>query len=408
MNSRQLTLILVVAVVLGVVGWVIFQRGARSWESQPVLDNGKVVNFQLNDVAHITIKEEAIELNLVKKTDGWVVSERADYPANFEQVSRLLQKIWDLKPVQNLQVGPSQFARLDLVEPGTTAKSGTLLDLKNNNEKRMAALLVGKQYMRKSTQSFGEVNYPAGRYVMAEDGSKRVALVSDALQDVTTKPERWLNHDFIKIEKPKMISLQATTPTMNWKLLRENDSAEWKFGDSKPGEEVDETKASGLASSTANLTFADVLDPHATANVTGLDKPITATIETFDGFTYTLKIGKLDGDKYPVTLSLEAVLPVQSTVSPNEKPEEKKKLEDEFQARKKALEAKLAKEKKFEGRPFLIAKYNIQQVLKNRVDLIKGTPSPTPSAPPSGQPQMPMLSPKRPSPGVLGRPKVKP
>ena len=35
MNSRQLTLILVFAVVLGAIGWILFHRGARSWESQP-------------------------------------------------------------------------------------------------------------------------------------------------------------------------------------------------------------------------------------------------------------------------------------------------------------------------------------------------------------------------------------
>ncbi len=177
-----------------------------------------MIEFPLNDVAHITIKDGTSELNLVRKEDGWVVRERADYPANFEQVSRLLQKIWNLKPVQTLQVGPSQLGRFDLIEPANGAKGGTLLELKNKDEKRIAALLVGKQYLKKSNQNFGPAGFPAGRYVMPEDGSKRVALVSDPLQDLVTKPERWLNHDFIKIEKPKTIALEGATPTMNWKL----------------------------------------------------------------------------------------------------------------------------------------------------------------------------------------------
>ena len=193
MNSRQLTLIVVFAVVLAAIGWILFHRGARSWESQPTSRDGKVIEFPLNDVAHITIKDGTSELNLVRKEDGWVVRERADYPANFEQVSRLLQKIWNLKPVQTLQVGPSQLGRFDLVEPANGAKSGTLLELKDKDEKRIAALLVGKQYFKKSNQNFGPAGFPAGRYVMPEDGSKRVALVSDPLQDLVTKPERWLN-----------------------------------------------------------------------------------------------------------------------------------------------------------------------------------------------------------------------
>ena len=92
MNSRQLALIVVFAAVLAAIGWILFHRGARSWESQPTSGDAKVVEFPLNDVAHIALKDGTSELNLVRKEDAWVVRERADYPANFEQVSRLLRK----------------------------------------------------------------------------------------------------------------------------------------------------------------------------------------------------------------------------------------------------------------------------------------------------------------------------
>lgn len=409
MNSRQLILILVAAVVLGVIGWVLFNRGARSWESQPISGNEKVVTFPLNDVAHITIKDAKSELNLVNKKDGWVVSERADYSANFEQVSRLLQKVWELKPVQNIQVGSSQFARLDLLEPGANKSSGTLLDLKGKDEKRITALLLGKQYMRKSAQkSRGPDSYPAGRYVMPEDGSKRVSLVSDALQDVTVAPERWLNRDFIKVEKPKTIALEGSTPEIHWKIVRETDSAAWKFADAKPGEEMDKTKSSGFVSSLSGMSFSDVLDPNAKPEDNGLDKPSTITVETFDGFTYALKIGKIKDDKYPVVPSVSATLASQRTAEPNEKAEDKKKLDDEFQKKQKTLEEKLAKEKKLEGRPYLIAKYAVEQFLKNRADLIKTEASPTPAIAPPGPPQRPVTLPKRPFPRPLVTPRVKP
>ena len=390
MNSRQLSLLLVVALVLGAVGWFFFHRGARSWESAPISANEKILTFQLNDVAHIIIKDGSSELNLVRKPDGWAVGERADFPANFEQVSRLLQKVWNLKPVQALQVGPSQLARLDLLEPAKEGQTGTLLDLKDKDDKRITALLAGKQYLKKSNQSFAPAGFPAGRYVMPEDGSKRIFLVADAMQDLVTKPERWLDHGFIKIEKPKTIALAGSTPTQQWKIQREAESANWKFADAKPGEEVDQTKVSGLASSLSNLSFADVLDPKATPESTGLDKPSSATIETFDGITYSLKIGKLTSEKYPVTVAITSALAAQRESTPNEKAEDKKKLDDEFATEKKKLEEKLAKEKKFEARPFLINKYSIDQLLKNRSDLVKAEPSPTPAASVGpGQPPLP-------------------
>ncbi len=391
MNSRQLTLILVVAVVLGAIGWVLFHRGTRSWETQPAAGDGKVIEFPLNDVAHITIKDATGEVNLARKADVWVVRERADYPANFEQVSRFLQKVWNLEPVQTLQVGPSQLGRFDLIEPAKDTKtSGTLLELKNKDDKRVAALLVGKQYLKKSNQSFGPGEVPAGRYVMPKNNVKRVALISDPLSDLVTKPERWLDRDFIKIEKPKSIAFVGATPEKQWKLVRENESAEWQFADPEPGEELDNTKAQPLASSISSFNFTDVLDPQ-----TKLENPSTVTIETVDGFTYTLKIGPLKGETYPMTVSVEAKPSAPATPTPNDKPEEEKKSPAE----------KLAKEKKFEGRPFLIAKFAVEQLLKNRADLIKTEPSPTPT------PSEPVASPKPPvrsSPKVPPTPKAKP
>ncbi len=392
MNARQLSLLLVVALVLGGIGWFFFHRRASSWENPPISSNERVLPFALNDVTHITIKDDTSELNLLNKADGWVVAERADYPANFEQVSRLLQKIWNLKPVQTLQVGPTQFARLDLIEPAKGTKGGTLLDLKNKDEKRVAALLAGKQYLKKSNQSFAPAGFPAGRYVMPDDGSKRVFLVADPLQDLVTKPERWLDHGFVKIEKPKTIALAGATAPQQWKIQRDTEFADWKFADAKQGEEVDKTKISGLTGTLSNMSFTDVLDPKATPESTGLDKPWTVTVETFDGITYALKVGKLTTDKYPVTVSITAAFPAQRAAVPNEKAEDKKKLADEFAARKKTLEEKLTKEKKFEGRPFLVNKYSIDQLLKNRGDLIKTEPSPAPSAPPPN-PKIP-LTPK--------------
>src|SRR5207248_10742234 len=58
------------------------------------------------------------QLNLVRQDDNWTIRERYGYPANFREISDFLRKLWDLKVVQTEQIGPSQFARLELTEPG--------------------------------------------------------------------------------------------------------------------------------------------------------------------------------------------------------------------------------------------------------------------------------------------------
>src|SRR6185437_5299725 len=87
-----------------------------SWKGGGV-DVGKKLlgdNFPINDVASISVQHGTNKLDLARKDDLWRVRERADYPANFSQISELLKKLRDLKIVQVEDIGPSQLARMDL------------------------------------------------------------------------------------------------------------------------------------------------------------------------------------------------------------------------------------------------------------------------------------------------------
>src|SRR5205823_4779309 len=331
----------------------------------------KILNFQLNDMSKVTIKESGAELNLAKIEETWRVRERVDYPADFSKVSSLLRKLWELRPVQDVKVGPSQLGRLQLTEPGQGSGNGTLIDLKGAGNKRLAALLLGKKDLKNPDQPASEGGGIAvGRYVMGQDGSNRAYLVSDTFDEIQTKPEQWLNRDFIKAENPKSIAVTGTAPGVNWKLVRDTATAPWKLADAKPGEELDNAKASGVASIFTYGGFADVLSPDAPVAETGLDKSSTVRIETFDNFSYELRIGKLMGENYPVLVSVKAELPKERTPAADEKPEDKTKLDQEFQTKQKQLTDKLATEQKLQPRPYLIAKATIEQMLKDRASLM--------------------------------------
>ena len=59
-----------------------------------------------------------------------------------------VSKLWDLKTVQEMKVGPSQFARFDLTDPAQAGGAGTRVDFKDKDGKPLAALLVGKKFMK--------------------------------------------------------------------------------------------------------------------------------------------------------------------------------------------------------------------------------------------------------------------
>ena len=399
MKGKHLALLLLLALLVG-YGWYSLQQGDAAAGRQSDGAGTKVLDFPINNVAQVTVKSAGSELNLVKKGEDWTVQERAEYPASYDQVSDLIRKLWELKTVQDVKVGPSQFSRLDLVEPGAEGSAGTVAELKDKDGKSLAALLLGKKFMKKGGGMDmgmpGEMpGFPAGRYV-APLGSTKVSLVSETLEDVDTKAEKWLKRDFFKIELPKTIKLEGTTEPMHWELTRDTATADWKLSDAKPDEQpLDAVKVSSFANLLASASFTDVLAPDAKPEETGLDKPTVITFTTFDRFTYVLKIGKPNGENLPVAVSVSADLAKAREPGKDEKPEDKEKLDKEFQTTLKRLEDKLAAEKKVEQRPYLIAKSTLDTLLKERPALLAEkkpeAPAPDPAGvnPPAGTPLPP-------------------
>ncbi len=374
MNRKQLTLLIVLGVVLGGLGyWVYnkkeagYERGTASEEGTKLL-KGLPANA-IRDVTQLTIKQGTNEVNVAVQGDRWTVKERGGYPANFNNISDTVRKIWDLKVARALEVGPSRLPQLKL-----TKADGTLVDLKDDKGKSIAMLTLGLQTSKEAREDsqFGGGSFPNGRYVMRGDDVKTVALVSDPL-NMEAKPEDWLNKDWFKVEKIKSVSVVTTNATNNWKLVRETDGGEWKFAATNANESLDNAKASGLNYLLSSPSFNDVL-VDAKPETTGLDKPTVATVETFDGFTYTFKIGKAAGGEdsanHAVQLNVASNLPKERTPGKDEKPEDKEKLDKEFTAKQKPLEEKLKNEKQFEKWTYVVPKWTLENLLKDRKDFL--------------------------------------
>jgi hypothetical protein len=372
MNRKQLTLLIVLGVVVGGLGFYVYNKRQSSYERGSETDHGQKVlkglaPGSINDVAQLTIKQGSNEVNLLRASDGWIVKERGGYPANFSTISDTVKKFWDLKVTRPVDVGPSRLPRLKL-----TKDEGTLVDFKDDKGKSIASVTLGLQTSKESGEEspFGGGSFPNGRYVMRGDDVKTIALISDPLS-VDAKPEDWLNKDWLKVEKVKSVSVVTTNATNNWKLVRESENGDWKLADAKAGESTDSGKASGLNYLLSSPTFNDVIvDPKP--DKIGLDHPTTATIETFEGFTYTIKLGKWAGteDNYAFQMSVAGNFPKERTPGKDEKKEDKEKLDKEFADSRKKLEDKLKNEKQFEKWTYNVSKWTVDNLLKERKDFL--------------------------------------
>ncbi|HMC28687.1 MAG TPA: hypothetical protein VKM56_12930, partial [Verrucomicrobiae bacterium] len=82
MNRKQLTILVVACAVLGLIGWIIYNKRNSDEGSDSTGGQKLIKNFPLNDVERLAIRQGNAQVNLVKQNDLWAVQERNNYPAN--------------------------------------------------------------------------------------------------------------------------------------------------------------------------------------------------------------------------------------------------------------------------------------------------------------------------------------
>ncbi len=372
MNRKQLTLLIVVGAILGGLGWVAWKNSNKDYaESSRTLGAKFLANFPLNDVEQIVIQQGKTTVNLAKQNEVWTVKERGGFPANFDTISEVLRKFWELKVAKPVKTGPSRLPMLELVAPDKGA--GTLVEFKDKSGKSINSVLLGAKSMKQSggdSPFGGGGGMPDGRYVMLGSDVKTVALVAEAFSNVEAKPEDWLDKkEWFKVEKLKSVSVTAPSPTNSWKLSRDTEAGEWKLADARAGELLDNAKSGSATSALSYPSFADVATDAAPAT-TGMDKAIIARLETFDGFLFTAKIGKAEGENHYFQIAVDGQFAKERAPGKDEKPEDKAKLDTEFKDGLTKLEDKLKAYKAHEKWTYVVTKWTVDAFLKERKELL--------------------------------------
>jgi hypothetical protein len=135
-----------------------------------------------------------------------------------------------------------------------------------------------------------------------------------------------------------------------YRIERSGDNADWRLAGAKADEKLEVTRANAASYSLSMLELADVAPKGTT-----LEQPVTIQATTLDGLTYSIKVGKLQGDNYPVSFS--------SSGTPRK--------DDKDAERLKKLEERLPREKLLSDYVLLIPKAKLEDTLKKRADLLE-------------------------------------
>jgi hypothetical protein len=374
MKRKQVYLLLGIALVLVIAGTIFQMRQSSTWKGETG-DRQVFSNLAVNDVTKLRVQTGKENLTLQTSGDGWQVTERYGYPADFAKIRALLRSIWELKYVRALEVGPSQLGRLQLLEPGQGDQSGTEIDLLGNGDKKVATLILGKK------PSGTESTLGSGRFALNPDKKDQVYLIDETFPSLDPlNPSNWLNKQFIDTQKLRSVLRGNVGNALGWKVNRKDEHADWELQDAAGNESLEKENANPLSS--LSISVQDVRPDNTPVSETGLQEPLVAELETFDGFHYRLEIGGAGPEQtHFLRVKVSANLPQTRTPAANETPEEKNKKDAEFSQQLEEWKTRLASEQKLEHWVFLVSDWSLDPLLKGRTDFVKkAEPSPIPQA----------------------------
>ena len=343
MNARLVAILVVLLVVLG-GGALLYQYQERSQRpvNSDVLGRPLLKDLKAAEVASIRIVEPKATLTVRQKDERWVLAERADFPADVAKVRDFVVQALSLKVGQSEPIGDKDRARLNLDE------SGTQVEFAGADGKALAQLVVGKKYFKREVDN-PEKARADGRFVALPGEPKMVYVVSDPLAQATARSSEWIDRTSFKVEKVKTLEVRYPEGG-GYRIERDGDNADWRLAGARPDEKLEVTKANAASYSLGLLELADVAPQGLT-----LEQPVSIQATTFDGLSYAIKVGKLQGDNYPVSFSSSG------TLRKDEKDAE----------RIKKMEERLPREKLLSSYVLLIPKSKLEDTLKKRAEMLE-------------------------------------
>lgn len=307
MNRRVVAILVMLGLVMAGTALLVEKRERATTPAgelgQPLLKDLKAAQ-----VASISVREPKAALTLERKGERWTIAEKHGFPADLGRVTELVIKSIGLRVGRFEALGEKDRVRLELAEPGKEG-AGTLVEFRGADGKPLARLLVGKKYFKREPDD--PARAPAdGRFVLLPEDPKSVYTVADPLALATAKSSEWIAKEGIAIERVKSLEVKFADGGA-WKIERATDGPDWKLHGAKPGEKADTSKANAASYSLNGLTIEDLAA--GKPGELGLDNPALLTASTFEGLTYTLRIGRLADDKYPVQVQIEGELAASNT-----------------------------------------------------------------------------------------------
>jgi len=361
------------AVVIALLAWYFHRADRGAWRPEALPPGAALLGgFEVNDVASVRLTGPDGTVTLRRGTDGWSVAERGGYGADFERIAALVRALGDLQAVQSVPVGEADRGQLTMRVPGDDVpdgEAGVLVELSDESGQPLRSVLLGKMHFTTPQGAGpGTGGSITGRYVFLEDRPGHAYLVSQTFSDAQTEPTEWLDKSFVRPGMASKVEVKAAGRDRNWTLERDGPGAAWALAGLRRNQTTDPARASTVETMLSGMAVADVADGPEDPRIKPLEeKPVTVTVDSFDGVRYVFTVGQGDGDNLPVSVTAEA-LPLEETAPVEGQTEEQAAAV--LEERRKLQEEKLAAAAKFAGRVVFIPRNFVEPFFAARSALV--------------------------------------
>lgn len=243
---------------------------------------------QLGEVDNIHFKSSQGEFSLHRDGEDWFLKEHYNYPANFNEVKRMLIDMSEAKILERKTDNPEDLAVLGVegADEGGESLQITLFD----GDKKVAGLILGQPRDLSSTAG-------PQQYYVRREGENR-AWLAEGYFTMSPIMLNWIDGQIVDIARERIARVEIMQPNGASAVLI-NLGAKDKFGTPEDRDKTIfkyEQLGYDIAGSFHQLRMEDVQP--ASQFSRGDADVVTAKFTTFDGLVMTSKTSFIDGFYY--------------------------------------------------------------------------------------------------------------
>jgi hypothetical protein len=381
MNSKTLTILLVVAAATVAAAAVALRSGASGTEAA----SGQQKLFpklegSVNDVASIRVQRAAESYTVHRVGDAWTLQDKGDFPVQMDQVRKVANVLREATTIEAKTSDPAKYAKLGVQDVDAPDAKSVLVTLADKDGKALASLVVGKEVDSDGPQG-------SGRFYVRRAGEAQ-SWVANLKLDLHEKATDWLAKEIVKVPQGTVRSIEIRQPDGDT-LLVDRASADTKdftlHGIPAGKEPTYPSVANSLATGLEFVNLEDVAPASDVDFSTGTG-PI-ARYTTFDGLVVTVTTKDQDGKNYasfsasyepPPDAAPPAMVAPDAEKTPETPPKPAAKSPEEVKQEVEALNARLSKW------AYVISSYSRAQFGKKLSEMVKDPAPPASIAAPDG------------------------